>query len=74
MKQFAWWMVQIAIIAGCMYAFSDIATEKGTEFHVGQALTIGIILAFLVTITLNVIVGQWQHWSSFIERKSVRRK
>jgi hypothetical protein len=69
MRQFIWLIVQVAIIAGTVYVFSDIASEKGTELHMGQAMMVGVILAFLVTLTWNILAGLL-----LVVRKALGRK
>lgn len=62
MHQLKWFALQIACVAFCMYALADVASEKGTEFHSGQAFVIGMMLAFLVTIICKIVVGQYRYW------------
>ena len=64
MSRAGWYIFQISIIGFWVYAGHQSALEAGEKFHLGQALLVGTIFAFIGTLGVVIVIEQWRMWSA----------
>ena len=72
-SQLGWYALQIGVFAALLWWLKE-TMPRGEPFNAYAAALLCVIAAFIVTLSILIIRGQWEHWSSVVAaRRSGRR-
>ncbi len=73
-SQFRWYVLQVGVIAAIVIWLKGAADEMGEPFNAYAAAMLGVLCAFILTLAILIVRGQFEHWSSVIAARRARSR